>query len=85
MSAQQLISCLIEKASLETGLHVWGLFEVVAGRELGKTLCYCRYEPEQDIAILHVDLGGNNVSFCKQFNSEIQHFVNGNCKTNSIC
>jgi len=35
MVASELISCLLEKTSLQLGQHELALFEVVAGGELG--------------------------------------------------
>jgi len=35
MIAAELVSCLMEKASLQSGKHAWAVFEVVAGGELG--------------------------------------------------
>jgi len=36
MTASELVTCVVEKASLQSGLHPWAVFEVVAGGELGR-------------------------------------------------
>jgi len=41
MVAGELVSCLLEKTSLEPGPHEWAVFEIVAGGELGNDLSYC--------------------------------------------
>jgi len=35
MVAGQLLTCVMEKASLQSGQHAWAVFEVVAAGELG--------------------------------------------------
>ena len=35
MVARDLVTRVLEKASLQSGQHVWAVFEVVAGGELG--------------------------------------------------
>jgi len=38
MVAGELVSCLLEKTSLQLGQHQWAVFEIVAGGELGNEL-----------------------------------------------
>jgi len=40
MVAGELVSCLLEKTSLQLGQHQWAVFEIVAGGELGNELRY---------------------------------------------
>jgi len=43
MVAEELVSCLLERASLQPGQHPWAVFEIVAGGELGNACCYYYY------------------------------------------
>jgi len=40
MLAGELVTCLMQKASVQAGQHAWAVFEVVAGGELGNVSYY---------------------------------------------
>ena len=61
MVASELVSCLLERTSLESGQDAWAMFEIVAGGELGIVV----------IILLHCKIGFNSRSIRRLILSEI--------------